>query len=847
MATFCYVVGYGQDVSTTGTVKGKGKVSGVVLDESNQMPIEFATVALTTPESDRPIDGTVCDAKGKFVIKGLTNGKYQLIISFIGFENKTISFEILEDKDVDLETILLKSNTKVLEEVTVEGQKPLIEERVDRTVFNAENDATAQGGDATDVLKRVPMLSVDLDGNVSLRGSQNVRILINNKPSTIVATSVADALKQIPAEQIKSVEVITSPSAKYDAEGTGGIINIITKKNTMQGATLNINSSAGVRGSNLGLNGNLRTGKLGLSLGGFGRAGYNIKGAFKNSQETTSRVNLQQADTHADNLFGNYTLGIDYDFDKFNFITSSVKLGLRNGTNYQDNLLTQRFEDGTLAESSLRNVKTVDNSVTTDISLGYTHLYKKPQRELSAMVLYSRNNRINDFVNSIITQTNTSLPWGVKNENNSFNEESTVQLDYQTPVGTKALVEAGGKQIIRRVSSDYQYFFASGPGEAYILDQRSERSNVFNYDQNVTAMYTSFTYNTQKAYSFKAGVRYEYTTIHANFQDNREIELPAYNILVPSVNVARKFKSGNMLKASYSQRVQRPSIQYLNPNLQTANPLNITVGNPDLRPEFTNNYELAYSTLIKQTFLNFSGFVRTTNKAIQSVRDVIGEDTIRTTYRNIGHEAAYGINIFANVNIGRFMLNGGTDLFYAVVKNNVTDPLYNASNEGWVMSYRVFGGYNLDKGWGFQIFGFYRARQVQLQGYQGGFGIYSLSIKKDFNNKKGSMGIGAENFVTKAFKMRNEVKSPILSQNSVSDLYLMNFKINFNYTIGKMRFDQSTRSRRKRSINNDDLKDGGDGQMMDQGAGGSSGPAPGGRSARPTQGYQNNTGQKKSQ
>ncbi|WKZ60367.1 MAG: carboxypeptidase-like regulatory domain-containing protein [Cyclobacteriaceae bacterium] len=262
----------------------------------------------------RPIDGAVADMKGKFTLNKIATGNYKLVISFVGFETKTVEVEISDKKDqLDLD-IAINSEAKVLSEVVVEGQRSTIEERVDRTIYNAENDATTRGGDATDVLKRVPMLSVDFDGNVSLRGSQNILVLINNKPSTIMASSVADALKQIPAEQIKTVEVITSPSAKYDAEGTGGIINIITKKNTLEGATLNINSSAGIRGSNLGLNGNYRRGKLGISLGGWGRANYNIKGSFLNEQLTKDpegvnpdRLNTQQADTRSQNLFGNYT------------------------------------------------------------------------------------------------------------------------------------------------------------------------------------------------------------------------------------------------------------------------------------------------------------------------------------------------------------------------------------------------------------------------------------------------------------------------------------------------------------------------------------------------------------
>ncbi len=216
--------------------------------------------------------------KASFLLTKIINGDFKILISFIGYGNKTIdNIKLAKGQELDLGTIKLASNTKTLDEVTVTGQSALIEEKVDRLVYNAEKDIAAKGGDATDILRKVPLLTVDLDGNVSLRGSQNIRVLINNKPSTIIASSVADALKQIPADQIKTVEVITSPSSKYDAEGSGGIINIITKKNSLQGLNLNVDSGVGNRGSMLSLNGSYRKGKAGFSLGGFGRGNYNTK------------------------------------------------------------------------------------------------------------------------------------------------------------------------------------------------------------------------------------------------------------------------------------------------------------------------------------------------------------------------------------------------------------------------------------------------------------------------------------------------------------------------------------------------------------------------------------------
>ncbi|MDQ4140644.1 MAG: TonB-dependent receptor, partial [Bacteroidota bacterium] len=704
-------------------------------------------------------------------------------------------------------------------------------------VYNAENDQTNRGGDATDVLRKVPMLSVDLEGNVSMRGSQNIKVLINNKPSTIAASSVADALKQIPADMIKSVEVITSPSARYDAEGSAGIINIITKKNNLSGFSLNVDGSAGLRGSNLGLRGSYRKGKMGFSLGGFGRAMYNVKGAFTNEQTSvftddlgTEIQNLrkQSADTRNRNMFGRYTLGWDYDINKNNFITASVMFGVRNGRQNQDFLSTETYRNGSFIKGILQESETKDFSGNVDVSLNYTHTFAKPQQELNILTLFSRNNRINDFIRDSLNEDNNEILHRLKNDNKSFNQESTIQVDYQNPIGKMQLVEFGGKIISRQVTSDYKSYEADGANLPFVPLLNQQLANVFDYNQNISGAYTSYTLTTPKNYSLKAGARYEYTTIDARFKSgsNGERDIPSYGSLVPSVNLSKKLKSGNTVKLAYNRRIQRPSLQFLNPNVQSANPINITVGNPDLRPEFTNNFELGYNTYIKRTFLTFSTYFRNTNNSIQSVREPIrpGSDTIRTTFANIGQEDAYGFGVFGNVNISnKLSLNGGTDVYYAVLDNNLSDPRLRASNTGWVASIRAMGSYNFAKDWGLQLFGFYRGRQIQLQGFQSGFGIYSLSLRRDFKEKRGSIGIGAENFITSSILMRNESQSANFYQKSTNRMYNTSVKVNFSYRIGKMSMDDQPRRRRK-SVNNDDLKEGGDGGQDNTGGGG----APGG-------------------
>ncbi|WP_139922378.1 TonB-dependent receptor domain-containing protein [Hymenobacter sp. DG01] len=816
---------------------GSGRITGTVTDAATKQPVPYATVALVNPATGKPVDGTAADDNGKFTIPRIAAGTYTVQISFIGYKlvEKTGVVITAAGNTVALGSVALESSAQALGEVRVEGQRSLVEEKVDRTVYNAEKDETTRGGDATDVLKRVPNLSVDLDGNVSLRGSQNIRVLINNRPSTISANSIADALKQIPADQIKTVEVITSPSAKYDAEGSGGIINIVTKQNNLQGFTLDLRSSAGLRGSDLGLNASYRVGKMGFSLSGGGRGQYNVPGSFRNEQTTygiqgndiagrqlLSRT-VQAADTRQQNVFGRYSLGWDYDINKYNFLSASVQLGLRNGTSYQDDLASRTTFFRPVLGDSLTNrisdVKVLDNSNTLDATLNYTRTFETPQRELSLLAQYSRNTRTNNFTNT--TQEGQGAGDYRRNLNDSYNEEVTLQLDYQTPLSKTQLVEFGAKDIMRRVNSDYTTFLNGQRQTGTTL------SNVFDYNQNVAAAYASYTLGFLKSYTLKAGARYEYTTINADFRTENAPSIPSYGVLVPSVNVSRKLANGNVLKAAYNRRIQRPSLQFLNPNEQSGNPLLYTVGNPELEPEKTNNFELGYNTFIKQTSLSFSVFARNTDGSIQPVRTQDGA-RIRTSYANIGTENAYGGSVNANVNIqNKLTLGGGADVYYAALDNNVSDVLFAASNQGWVVSGRLMGGYNFTKGWGIQAFSFYRGRQVQLQGYQGGFGVYSVGLKKDFAEKKGSIGFGADNFFTPTNKIRSSISSPTLDQYSVNVLRRSGFRVNFSYRIGKMSMAQP---KRRRSISNDDLKDGG---SSDGGNGAGATPAQGPSGGRP--------------
>jgi outer membrane receptor protein involved in Fe transport len=796
------------------TRKGNGKIKGILVDSTSKSPVEFASLALIDTKTNAPIDGTTTDDKGVFTLTKVASGDFKILISFIGYKTKTIAnVKIDRRTELDLGTIAFAPDVVQLNEVEVVGMAQMIEEKVDRLVYNAEKDITSKGGDASDVMKKVPMLTVDLDGNVSLRGSSNVRVLINNKPSTIIATSVADALKQIPADMIKSVEVITSPSAKYDAEGSAGIINIITKKSTIQGGTLNLDTGIGNRGSNLGLRGNYRVGKMGFSLGGFGRFNYNMPGRTENLQTgKIERFSVRQmSETDNKMAFGSYNFGWDYEIDSKTSLSAGVRYGMRNMRNTQDLSTFNTQADGT-TKTSFRDVSTKDLSGTWDVNVDYIRTLSKPQQELSISTQYSRNNRTNDYDADVYSLSNDQLRelLGTQGNNNaSHNQESTIQLDYQTPIKDNQMLELGGKGIFRQVVSNYDYYST--------VDTPQAASNL-NYDQNVAAGYLSYTYTTKSKFTVKAGSRYEYTSIDARQGEAGDLNLPAYGNLVPSINLSQVFGKGQTIKLGYNRRLQRPGIQFLNPNVNAANPQNITVGNPNLKPELTDQIELGTSFFKNSLYINVSTFARFTNSSIESIRTTSDEGVITTTYGNIGNKKNYGVNLFGNMTFfKRWQVGGGMDAYYVSLSNNSPNPALKNSNSGVVVSGRFRTGLTIKNGWGLQAGGFVRGRDVQLQGTQAGFRMYDFGIKKDFTNKRGSIGFGMENFLASSFKMKTSLESATFTQNNTNFLYNRGFRINFSYRLGKMTFVEQ-KTRRRKSVNNDDQKS--DGGGMDGGGAG---------------------------
>jgi outer membrane receptor protein involved in Fe transport len=772
-----------------------------VKDSLTQAPLVFATVAVRSAGMDSALRSTVTDEKGRFTLVRLTFGNFELTLTSVGYNSNRLPLTIAAGSSpMNIGTLFLSPQTELLKEVVIDGKRALIEEKLDRTVYNVERDKSLTGGDATDAMRRVPLLSVDIDGNVTLRGSANIKVLINGRPSTITANNLADALKQIPLDQIKSIEVITSPSVKYDADGSAGIINIVLKQDRLHGILIDPDMAIGTRASFLGINGAYNNKKMSFSIGGFGRATYNVTGAYNNVQTVGSEAIIQQAATRKNELTDNYNMGWDYDIDKHNFLNASVRYSQFNSHNYQDNLVSN-FYTGSLRDSTLLNhVQLNGRSGTIDATVDFTHTFARAQQEFSLLTLFSRTDGTSRFTNTQQSPADDSLIGQVGNDDRSSNQEITFQADYQTPLDSNQLLEFGGKYILREVISDYI--------SPYL-------TNRFTYLQDVTAGYLEYTLNTRSPFSFRAGVRYEYTAISAGLRDPFPPlpAIPSYAVFVPAVNIGWRLNNGKLIKLAFTRRIQRPSIQYLNPNVFASDPGAVATGNPALGPEYSDNIELGYNAAIKDLTIGLSGFFRRTTDAIESVSlPLAGGDTIERTYANIGKESTGGLNVFANLQVGqKLSLSGGADLYYTELENNAPSAASAGANPagrntGWVVNARLSGGYTFSKGWSLYLYSYYRGSQVLLQGYQTSFPYYSLTLKRDLPKKRGTIGVGAENFLTRGLSVTTNLNSAALSQSTTNLDHTLSLRIYMSFTFGKLKVERE--ERRKKAITNDDLKKG---------------------------------------
>ena len=798
--------------------KGPGRVTGKILDSLTKAPLEYATVALTETTAGATTNSVITDAAGNFKFENLPTGNYNVAISYIGYPVKKLNAIVVSTAKpaLDLGTLRLAGGARALQEVQVVGEVPLIENKIDKIVYNVEKDITASGGTATDVLGKVPLVSVDMNGNVSVRGNQNVRIMINGKSTGSAAASISDVLRSIPADQIKNIEVITAPSAKYDAEGSAGIINIVTRQKNVSGISGSLNGGVGTRqnNGNFNLNYNNSGFHATLNLGGFLSWKQTARNSFEQTinDGTINTYTSTQGTSRSGRIGTNNALNMGYDFDTLNSVNMNFRIS--------DFRFNNDGISNTISATPYNFTSEGLNSFSNfDWSADFTHKFKKPGAELSFSTQWSRGSGVTNFTN-LYSAVFTDL----KNDINGKNNEYTFQVDYTLPINKIFKLEAGGKTILRRINSITD-FFSIDPSDQFIFDP--VRSNAYGYDQNVFAGYGVLTVNLAEKWSVLAGLRDEHTGINGEPSNQLQDLAPFkqnYNTFVPSITIQRKLGQMNTLKVIYSKRITRPSLQFLNPFVNASNPQSQTAGNPTLSPEVSHSYELGYNMFLGKSVVNASVYYRRTTGLIEGIAtpisvivDGVSQGGTFTQYQNVGVNNSIGGSLFGNVTpIKNFTITGNIN-GYSYKPNATTINSSDVTQTGTYVLYNGFvrGSLTLPKDLIAEVFGFGSSPRRTVQGVNPSFTMYGFGVKKQLMQKKMSLGLN----ITQPFKDRMEfkssVKSSTLTQTSNNSIPFRSFGLTFSYSFGKMNFNAP---QKRKGIKNDDLKEGDQGGGMGSGS-----------------------------
>jgi len=733
---FVLILSYSANVHA----QGSGSISGTLVDAASNEPLSFATVYLTKKNSTLPPKGMQTDINGKFTLAGLADGAYLLRGSFVGYANYTKDTIAITPakRNIQLGPLKMKAVKGVLKEVNVAAQRSEIKLGIDKKSFDVSQSLVSQGGSVTDLLANVPSVQVDVDGNLSLRGSSNVRVLINGKPSTLTGSNLTDILQSIPASAIETIEVITNPSSKYDAEGQSGIINIVMKKNAQLGFTGSASLTAGTQNT---YNGTLSLAYQTKKINVYGNYSYRSADRIGNGFiDKTINTNpgvippiTQFTNQVSDQTFhfvgSNIRSGIDYSLNDKNTISFSDNINLRDRNLYQTGLTTIT-QNGLPYQLQSQNNTNIGTGTNIDLSLDFDHKFKKKQEELTANVTYSNDANDNhaDLNTTTTNYTLANFPPSIYDEYTKGRQHNVNgQVDYTLPL-TDGRFEAGYRGTFNRSDNNYMVdtlnFAFSPPISLY----SQSLSNDFIYKQNIQAVYSNYQHQFGK-FGVQGGLRLE--DAHINTQLTSFTLAPPYTILTPykqdylrlypTLFLTEKLTDNETIQLSYSRRVTRPTDRQLSPFLDVSNKQNYQQGNPDLLPEDTHSVELSYINYWSGVTLTSSLYYRLTDDNIQQIVTPLTATNLNTnvtTYENIKSATNAGYELIAKITPSNILdLTANLNVYYAYVDGYTYGTQVIPSSSGYSYNGNLTASIKASKKLSFQLRGDYQGKQPVEQGY----------------------------------------------------------------------------------------------------------------------------------
>ncbi|MFN8284553.1 MAG: TonB-dependent receptor [Chitinophagales bacterium] len=739
-----------------------GRIYGKVIDAAKNTPLEYSSVTIQNLRDSSKIFGALVDEKGLFEITSIPLGAYKLTVSFVGYKdfvNEKVLVIPPDKLDVNLGTVKVSEDAKVLSEVVVSGEKALMTVNAEKKVFNMEKNTMAAGGSAIDALKQVPVVNVDQDGNLEMRGSGNIKIFINGRPSGITGNNTKAILDAIPSSQIESIEVINNPDAKYDAEGDVGIINIILKKNTKVGLNGNVTVGYGTKyDANTGVSVNFRKNNISFSTS------YNFRFMESYFKGTSTRYNFFPnqnpyfLNTNDYGTFKNFANTINTNLDvnikekssmSFSalFSESTGKNKSKNNTDFLDSFATP-------LSSYNRYSDTKSQNYSTEVNASYRRYFKDNANDLvlagnyaysydrSKPVYTQRNLDVNDIESTIISLLQN-------NKNTSILHSGFVQADYAQPISKiKSKIEIGYRFGYRDYENELYADSLNSTTQQYVFD--SSISNKYKYKEMINAGYFIFGGAIKKIANYKVGVRLENTNISIAQQVGNQQSKQKYFDYFPSASLSFNLKKNQSLSVAYSKRINRPRPEQLNPFGNYSDPYNILTGNPNIKPAYTHAVELTHvktfalkpakkdSTFQRSIFFSTTVYYRYSYNVFTRFRtvDTLGRSIVN--FDNLNNGTNIGVEFTNKTTLFRwwnFILSA--NLFQNKIKGNVPNGEVDASTNSFQYNLRLMNNFTITPKASLQFMVMYRSKIKFLQGEITPMVFANLGFRYDFlkNNK----------------------------------------------------------------------------------------------------------------
>lgn len=794
----------------------KIKITGIIVEKSNKHPLEYATITFFNTANPKLIGGGITNAKGEFEVM-LVPGNYTAKAEFISFKPLEIKAKDYQS-DQFIGMIPLDEDSVQLQQVEVRAEKSTVDIKLDKKVYNVGQDLMVKGGTVSDVLGNIPSVSLDAEGNVLLRGNDNVKILIDGRPSN--AINITEALKQISADAIDKVEIITNPSARYDAEGSGGIINILLKKGKNQGVNGTLVLSVGTP-ENTGISGSFNI--KGEQSNIFGNIGYrkndspgNTKINQENFDSSHNLVNYieERRENHKRGEGMNTNFGVELYTSKNSSWTNSMSIRSNKGSNPE----TVTYNIYPAAGGYLKNERFNDvtsESQNAEYATNFTQRFKKDGHKWTVDASFSINH--DDDVSGILGTTIIPTPSFISSER-TFNKQrqnrNMIQSDYVLPIGKDSQFEAGFKGDYSKMLTVFEVDEdATGNGQFTV---NPNYTNTLDYRENVTAAYTQFGSKIKK-FSYLLGLRYEYSKIVIDQLTSQDFNLKKYDNWFPSIFLNYEISQGNTVSLSYSKRINRPRGRFINPFSSYSSNLNIFQGNPDINPTLIDAYDLSYlKKWNNKVTLSASAYTNIRHNAFQFVRFesgrfidgnpvIINSPFNLATSQNTGFEFTINYNPFKwwklNTNFNFFNTKTSGSYSYKKADNTIETIDFGNSAATWFarLGSKITLPYKVD----FQLNGTYDAAQKTAQGSSKAVGSLNLAWSKDIFKDKATLALNI-NDVFNSRKRINEVQLPNVNSYSEMQWRQRQITLSLTFRFNKQKTDREKPTKRENSDNGGD-------------------------------------------